>query len=165
MRKTYDRQLKVGQVNIEDIEINLRARDEIPKTLLGIQAVYRNRALMERIFEILESGISPEIDKNTGRPGMELWKIFVLGVLRLVCNIDYDRLLELSNEHKTIRKFLGHSLYDDDRNYALQTLKDNISRLTPQLLDEINQEIVKFGRNEIFKKKRKKSKVGVIHIR
>jgi IS5 family transposase len=41
---------------------------------------------------------------------MELWKIFVKGVLRLDLNCDYDRLQELVNYHKIIRLTLGHNL-------------------------------------------------------
>ena len=39
---------------------------------------------------------------------MSLWTIFVCGILRLDLNIDYDRLLELMNEHRSLRMILGH---------------------------------------------------------
>ena len=75
---------------------------------------------------------------NNGRPGMSLWKIFVLGVLRLDLSCDYDRLCELANNHKTIRQMLGHSDIFDNDSYNLQTLKDNVSLLKADLLEEIN---------------------------
>ena len=46
---------------------------------------------------------------------------------------------------------LGHGLkmsgnvVDDGENYALQTIKDNVSLLTPDLLDRINELVVKEG--------------------
>jgi hypothetical protein len=40
---------------------------------------------------------------------------------------------------------LGHSLYDEDKEYAYQTLVDNVSLLTPELLDKLNQIIVEGG--------------------
>ena len=43
---------------------------------------------------------------------MELWKIFVLGVLRLSLNCDYDRLQSLANNYKTIRQMLDHGVLD-----------------------------------------------------
>ncbi len=165
MRKRIEEQMIIGEIEIADIRINLRSRDEIPKTLLGIQEIYNDKDLLSSIFNILESEIKPEVAKNFGRPGMELWKILVLGVIRLVCNIDYDKLHEYANEHLTIRKFLGHSPFDEEKCYAVQTLKDNISLLTPELLDKINREIVKFGRDKVFKKKRRKSKPDAIHSR
>ena len=68
---------------------------------------------------------------------MTLWAIFVCGVVRLDLNIDYDRLHELANEHKTLREMLGHGFFDRNP-YHFQTLKDSVSLLTPELLDRIN---------------------------
>ena len=75
---------------------------------------------------------------------MPLWTILVCGVIRLDLNIDYDRLHELVNEHNTLREMLGHGAFDDVA-YHFQTLKDNVSLLTPELLDEINQLVVAAG--------------------
>ena len=69
----------------------------------------------------------------------------MLGVVRLALNCDYDRLLELVNNHKTIRQMLGHGFTDDDLSYHLQTLKDNVQLFTPEILDEINQVVVQAG--------------------
>ena len=75
---------------------------------------------------------------------MPLWTILVCGVIRLDLNIYYDRLHELVNEHNTLREMLGHGAFDDVA-YHFQTLKDNVSLLTPELLDEINQLVVAAG--------------------
>ena len=76
---------------------------------------------------------------------MTLWSILVCGVLRLDLNADYDRLHELVNQHRTLRAMLGHNLYDEEKKYAYQTLVDNVSLLTPELLDQLNQIIVEGG--------------------
>ena len=47
---------------------------------------------------------------------------------------------------------LGHNAMDYDSLYALQTLKDNISLFTPEVLDRINQIVVKHGHEVIGKK-------------
>ena len=83
---------------------------------------------------------------------MNLWTIFVMGVLRLDLNWDYDRLQEQVNNHKTIRQMLGHSTLFDEHYYELQTLKDNVRLLTPELLDEVNQLVVKMGHDLVKKK-------------
>jgi hypothetical protein len=90
-----------------------------------------------------------EIAAEKGRPGMDLWKILVLGTLRLNCNWDYDKVHNIANEHKTIREFLGHTTFEFDQTYGLQTIKDNISLLTPELLDEINQVVVSAGHDVV----------------
>jgi hypothetical protein len=76
---------------------------------------------------------------------MEQWKILVLGGLRLGLNADYDRVLELANQHETIRRMLGHGDWADDYRYSLQTLKDNLRLFTPELLDRINRIVVDAG--------------------
>lgn len=82
---------------------------------------------------------------------MALWTILVCGVIRLDLNCDYDRLHELVNHHNTIREMLGHGAFDDV-SYHFQTLKDNVSLLTPELLDRINQLIVQAGHGLVKKK-------------
>jgi hypothetical protein len=145
MRLVQNLQLQFGQVDISKIELDPKSRDDIPLVLKGLQYVYVNRKVREEIFELLEKNIAPQINKNNGRPGMELWKIFVLGVLRLDLNCDYDRLQNLANSHFEIRQMLGHSDWFDKTKYQIQTLKDNVRLLTPELLDQINQLVVKMG--------------------
>ena len=142
MRKVIEDQMKFGEVVIENIELDIRSRDEIPKLLLGLQEVYCNLTLREQVFEVLRKLIPSSTNSNKGRRGMDLWKILVLGTLRLDCNWDYDKLKEIADNHKTVREMLGHSLIDCKVRYPLQTLKDNISLFTPEILDEINQIVI-----------------------
>ena len=69
-------------------------------------------------------------------------------------NADYDRIQELANEHKTIRQMLGHSDWRDEHRYELQTIKDNVSLFTPEILDRINQEVVHAGHQALKKSRR-----------
>ncbi len=154
MRKVIDLQMKFGQVSIADIKFDLRSRDEIPKLLQGLQQIYCNPEIRGQVFKILEGIIPENTDTDNGRPGMDLWKILVLGTLRLCCNWDYDKLMEIANNHRTLRQMLGHGIMDQDYNYVLQTLKDNVSLLTPEVLDKINQVVVKYGHKLVGKKDR-----------
>jgi hypothetical protein len=63
---------------------------------------------------------------------MALWTILVMGVLRWYRYWDIDRLLEMVNNHQTIRQMLGHVNFEYV--YKLQTIKDNVSLLTPEIL-------------------------------
>jgi uncharacterized protein YfkK (UPF0435 family) len=153
MRKPIDPQMKLGAVDISQIKFDLRSRDEIPKLLMGLQYIYCTPEVKEEVFKILEDVIPAGVNRNNGRPGMELWKILVFGTLRLNCNWDYDKLHDISNNHKTLRLMLGHGIWDKDGYYALQTLKDNVSLLTPDVLDRVNQVVVKYGHKLICKKK------------
>lgn len=151
MRKVQEFQMKLGEVDISKIEFDPRARDEMPKLLKGLQYIYCNTETREKVFEILEKAIPEKIDKNNGRPGMDLWKILVLSVVRVNCNIDYDRLHDLANNHQTLRKMLGHGIYNENR-YPLQTLKDNIGLLTEEILSEISELVVHSGHKLVKKK-------------
>jgi hypothetical protein len=46
-----------------------------------------------------------QVAAGKGRAGMDLWKILVLGTLRLNCNWDFDKLHNIANEHKTAWNF------------------------------------------------------------
>lgn len=151
MRVVQNTQMHIGEVDVSRIVFDPKSRDDIPQILRGLQHLYQDLGTRAKLFALLESEMAPKIDKRTGRPGMTLWSIFVCGVMRLDLNIDYDRLHELVNQHNTLRQMLGHGTFDP-ASYHYQTLKDNVSLFTPELLDQINQLVVESG-HELVKKK------------
>ena len=154
MRKIIEPQMQFGQVDISEITFDLRSRDEIPKLLMGLQYIYCTPEIRRQVFKILEDMVPRGTDAKNGRPGMLLWKIFVLGTLRLNCNWDYDKLKEIADNHRTLRLMLGHVAWEDESLYPIQTIRDNVSLFTPEILDKINRIVVKAGHN-LVKKKRK----------
>lgn len=151
MRKVIDLQMEFWKKDIANINFDLESRDEIPKLLMGLQYIYQTVPIREKVFNVLKQ-IVPKKNHKTGRPGMDLWKILVLGTLRLNCNWDYDKVHEMANNHHRLRQMLGHSEIDFESNYPLQTIKDNVVLLTPAILDEINQIVVKAGHSLISSK-------------
>ena len=152
MRKVIEVQLKFWKKDISQIKFDLKSRDEIPKLLIGLQYIYSTPKVREKVFKILKR-IVPLNKQKAGRPGMDLWKILVLGTLRLNCNWDFDKVHEIANNHSKLRQILGHSKTDFDSFYALQTIRDNIALLTPEIFDEINQVVIKAGHNIIMTRK------------
>ena len=71
--------------------------------------------------------------------------MLVLGVLKQGLGCDFDRLHDLANNHRTVRAMLAHGDFADDRRYELQTLIDNVSLLTPELLSAAGQLVVESG--------------------
>ncbi len=156
MRKTYDNQLTFGNVDISEIKFDPKSRDELPKILRGLQHIYVAKEIRKEVFNLLESIIPKDVNKGKGRRGMDLWKILVFGVVRLGCNWDYDKLHEMANNHFTIREMLGHSP-DDWKGkyyYQLQTLKDNVRLITPEVLEQLNRIVVRAGHNLLGGKKK-----------
>ena len=157
MRNVINLQLMLDGHDIGSIYLDPKSRDDIPQLLCGLQHIYTEPALRERVFAILRDVLPNRVkgegkaNATTGRPGMEQWRILVLGVLRLGLNADYDRIQELANQHSTLRQMLGHGDWTDRTQYKLQTLKDNLRLFTPELLDRINQEVVKAGHGLVKK--------------
>jgi hypothetical protein len=145
--------MSIGQSDIANIKIDVSSRDDIPVILLGLQHIFTTQPLRDAVFKILEEVAPTKIDDavtkivsiNKGRPGMDQWSILVLGALRVGLNADYDRILELANQHNTLREMLGLSCFDSDKRYRLQTLKDNIKLFTPAIMERISAEVIRSG--------------------
>jgi len=152
MRKVIELQMEFWEKDIFQIEFDLQSRDEISKILIMLKYIYSTPEVRNEVFKILKR-IVPLKNYKVGRLGMDLWKILVLGTLRLNCNWDFDKVHEMANNHNKLRQMLGHSKTDFDSNYALQTIRDNLSLLTPEILDEVDQVVVKAGHSIIMKNK------------
>ena len=151
MREVQRSQAWIGQVPIDQIEIDPTCRDDNPALLKGLQDIWSNEPVRERLFDLLDQNILPKTDRTVGRPGMELWQILVMGVLKQGLNCDFDRIHHIANNCNLVRQFLGHGVFDSDKRYKRQTIMDNVSYLTPELLDEVNQIVVERG-HEVARK-------------
>jgi IS5 family transposase len=160
MRSVFHSQLNLGEEDIAKIKLDPKSRDDIPQLLAGLQYIYTHAEVRQSVFKMLEEVVPSRAGSvkngkactDKGRPGMEQWRILVLGTLRLGLNADYDRIHELANQHCTVRQMLGHGFADYKDRYHLQTIKDNLSLFTPELLDRINQEVIRSG-HILLKKK------------
>lgn len=152
MRTVLPQQLQLGQSDIAAIQFDVRSRDDIPQILQGLQYIYVTPELRESVFSILEGLVPEGTSSERGRPGMDLWKVFVLSTLRVNLNMDYDRLHELANQHRTLRQMLGHGLRDNGDEYKLQTIKDNAALVDEASLEKINQLVVDAG-HRLLKKR------------
>jgi len=151
MRKRFEVQLTLGSTPIDQIIIPTKCRDEFPPFLRAMQHIYMDKELSEQIYSLLEKVICTK--KPTGRPGMDLWTIFVLAGARLCLNADYDRLHYLANADGLLRQMLGvHDGMVRGREFDRQTIIDNVSLLNDDVLRQINALIVEAG-HKIVKKK------------
>ena len=73
MRKVIDMQMKIGELDIKNIEFDLRSRDEIPELLMGLQSIYCDREVRDRVFEVLPDIVPDDVDPNNGRSGMNFY--------------------------------------------------------------------------------------------
>jgi len=153
MRKQFEQQLELDIIPISEVEITTKTRHELPQLLQGLQYIFVTPSLNEEVFTILSKKLLAG-KKQTGRPGMTLWEVFVLGCVRLNLDTNYDMLHDLANQHVELRSILGiHRFHFNDigKTYGLSTLKENVRLLDEETLKEINAVVVKAG-HELKKK-------------
>ena len=154
MRQRFESSPGLQVLPIEKIRLPLQSRDELPPILAGLQWIWTHPVLNEEIFALLEARVMAN-KKATGRPGMDLWQILVLGVVRLGLDADWDRMEDLANHHTLLRQMLGVADTPWGKAATLfnhQTLRDNVALLDEELLRQINARVAAAGR-EVFAKK------------
>ena len=142
---------KTGALAIESIVISANKRSSraaLPQLLYGFQELYLDKILLNKVLDLLENKILFG-KKDTGCPGMCLWQILVLGVVRVGTGLGYAQLLDLSNNHRALRGILG--VDGVNKIFREQTLLDNIHLLDDELLQSINTLLVEYG-NTLLKK-------------
>jgi hypothetical protein len=154
MRHHFQNQPDLQLTPIEKIRLPLKSRDELPPILAGLQWIWMHPTLKTEIFALLEAKILAG-KQATGRTGMDLWQILVLGVVRLGLDADWDRMEHIANYDALVRQMLGVPAApwgEEDKRFGHQTLRDNVALLDDELLQQINAAIAAAGR-EVFAKK------------
>ena len=112
MRVAVNKVLVPGQVDIDDVELDPKSRDDFPAVLQGTQSIHRDANLLEKILDLLCSHLFQDsasegngegsredghkINPHVGRPGMTLWAILVLAIVKQALNCDCDRLVAVA---------------------------------------------------------------------
>ena len=65
MRNLRNPQLERGEVRIEDIELDIKSRDDIPVLLIGLQHLYTQEALRDRLFALMDEHFLPGINPSS----------------------------------------------------------------------------------------------------
>lgn len=153
MRKRFEQQLTIGQIPIEEAFISPKSKNSLDELLAALKEIYCNTEYNKKIFSVLEKYICK--GKKTGRPGMDLWCIFVLAQVRLCLNESYDMLHNLANNHRSMRQLMGieKSFGHQPILFEYQNIYDNVSMLSDEMIKEINEVILDFGHKQVFKKK------------
>ena len=144
MRKTAITQLRFDTVPIHKVPLNLECRDSIIPILKALQHVYAERELTTRILGLIAADINPESRTDTGREGLAYWQICVLSAVRLGCNVTYDQLQDLGENHRTLRAMMGLGECDE-QSFHHKTLRNTFCLLRPDTIDQISHAIVQAG--------------------
>jgi hypothetical protein len=152
MRKRFSQQQIIGITPIAEVIIPKNSRHELAPVLAALQHIFITPELNERVFALIEPKIANK--RDTGRTGMDMWEILVFAVVRLALNANYDALHDLANFHKLLREIIGvENKFNDGKTYGLQTLKDNVSLLDEETVNQVNTLVVEAAHQFVLKKK------------
>ncbi len=80
---------------------------------------------------------------------MDYWQILVLAAVRLGCNLDYDKLQDLAEQHRALRQIMGIGDWDRQTTFDWRRIRDNITQVRPETVERINHLIVAGSRSRL----------------
>lgn len=144
MRQAYLRQLRLDTVPVHKVELNPESRDRIVPILRALQHVYADRELADQVLALIAADVSAGKRTDTGRKGMDYWHICVLMAARLGCDLTYDQLQDLSENHRNLRAVMGVGECDETE-FHHKTIRNNVCLLKPETIEQISRLIVGAG--------------------
>jgi IS5 family transposase len=145
MRKGISKQIRFDCRAVENVKLNLNCRDEIIPVLRGLQHVYSNPILRNKILDLVAESVNGQTRKDCGREGLNYWQIFVLSSVRLGCNLDYDKLQDLAEQHRALRQIMEIGDWDETMNLSWRRIRDNVCLLKPEVIEQISHLVVQAG--------------------
>jgi IS5 family transposase len=145
MRMRFKPQPRLDCPPIEQVKLNLNCRDEIIPILRALQHIYSDSKLRREILDLVGEDVNCGTSNEHGRPGMDYWQIAVLAAVRLGCNLDYDKLQDLAEQHRNLRWLMGIGDWQEEVDFDWRRIRDNLCHLRPQTLTKINRLVVAAG--------------------
>ena len=146
MRKTVpDSQRRFDLPSITEVRLNYECRDEMIPILRALQHLYSQKKVLKKILNLIARDVNADTRPDVGRSGMSYWEILVLAAVRLGCNLDYDKLQDLAENHRNLRALLGVGSWDETTSFNWRRIRENICLLKPETIEAINEAIVEEG--------------------
>lgn len=159
MRAYFNIPNTLGAKQIQDTILPEKSRDELLGIFKVLKMIFTTAEYQERIFSCV-SHLNEKVGQNSnGRPGMSLWEIVCLNVIRQALNTNYDRLHWIANYDRLLRQLMGVEYYEgykEVKSYSLTVLKENMQLLDESTIRELNSIVLEIG-SEVLKKKTKKA--------
>lgn len=145
MRKPFDPQQRLDCRNVLDVRLNLDCRDEIVPILRALQHIYSRPELRDEILRAVARDVNRTSSRKRGRSGLHYWQILVLAAVRLGCDLDYDKLQDLAEQHRALRQIMGIGDWDDHTTFDWRRIRDNLITIRPETLERVNHLVVDAG--------------------
>ena len=126
MRKAYETQGRLDCQSIEQLRLNLDCRDEIVPILEALKHVFLQTDLRNRLCRLVAHDVNQSTRVDVGREGFDYWQILVLAIVRLGCNLNYDKLQDLCENHRALRCLLRVGDWDEDTSFRSRRIRDTL---------------------------------------
>lgn len=145
MRKALDRQRRFDRQSVLDVRLNLNCRDEIVPILRALQHIYRQSDVRDAILQAIAEDVNGTSSGKRGRKGMDYWQILVLASVRLGCDLDYDKLQDLAEQHRALRQIMGIGDWQEETTFDWRRIRDNVTKIQSETVERINHLLVAAG--------------------
>jgi len=145
MRKAMDRQQRLDCQPVLSVQLNRNCRDEMIPILTALQHIYAHPELRDDILRAIARDVNRHSSRKRGRQGLDYWSILVLAAVRLGCDLNYDRLQNLAEQHHALRQMMGIGNWDEEARFDWRRIRDNIALVRPETIERINHLIVAEG--------------------
>jgi hypothetical protein len=145
MRKPFDPQQRLDCDTVGNVRLNLDCRDEIVPILRALQHIYSQPELRDDVLRAIARDVNRTSSRKRGRCGLHYWQILVLAAVRLGCNLDYDKLQDLAEQHRALRQIMGIGDWDEQVTFDWRRIRDNLTKIRPETLERINHLVVAAG--------------------
>jgi len=145
MRKAFEQQQRLDCSPVLDVRLNTGCRDEIVPILRALQHIYSQPKLRDAILHEIGRDVNGTSSPNHGRQGMHYWQILVLAAVRLGCDLDYDKLQDLAEQHRALRQIMGIGDWDEQTTFDWRRIQENLNKIRPETVEKLNQLIVGAG--------------------
>ena len=136
---------RLDRLPIARVNLNVNCRDEIIPILRALQHLYANVALRDELLDLVGRDVNQRTSRRRGRRGLNYWEITVLAAARLGCNLDYDKLQDLAENHRSLRQIMGLGEGPEHVDFDWRRIEDNLLKLRPPTLQKINDLVVQAG--------------------
>jgi transposase, IS5 family len=131
---------------ISAVTLNLGCRDEIIPILAALQHLYGDAPLRRELLGLVGKDVNKDTSRHRGRRGMNYWEIAVLAGVRLGCNLDYDKLQDLAENHRRLRQIMGIGDWQaEEVDFDWRRIEDNLTKLRPETVKKLNDLVVRAG--------------------
>jgi len=146
MRRPFDPQPRLDCPPIHEVPLNTKCRDEIIPILRALQHIYGDDQMRPEILALVGKDVNATTSRKRGRRGLDYWQIIVLAAVRLGCNLDYDKLQDLAEQHRNLRRIMGIGDWQEEGDdFDWRRIQSNLTFLRPPTVQKLNQCIVRAG--------------------